>query len=734
MMYRPWSVTDFEKDSLDYKLLDLKTSGTTFEWELGFTPERSQTDPFSDKNRYFRIIPSSRIVCMARRYRISMVVDVSGSMRVVEQIKDKCRTLVAYVFETMCKCLDGMSRTYCITNSVTGHISKISPEIYLTALAEYGKSYNDPGSSNPSRRPMKHPIHVLVQDFLISGANLNDLVERLSDALDQYENALTSMIQADAFHIHQDDRFHHYNELLNPHHDGHNEEISFEPSPLNSLEHGLWSLRLLQSRSRPAIIFLTDGVANPIKGGEFIYRDVCRRLTKENVFVTLIQIGLVDGYTIGTNFGHVVDSEGMEFLATAANGKLTFAVNCDYLDPVSSDTLIPPNFYHFHFLTRDWHFTEDFRDRVTSNQTALNAEDTEQNERRTPDLSQVARNVLSTILTYQVPTLQAQPSQLIICEFKNYLLRVTVGQAVNARLQEGFSVSFLKLREVNAAVYKAEVLLVKPWLPKVWILYAVKFNWNRSAGDVLSVKQFEKANSLGRLKFPRAELKILADLDFVLMSTSLERAEDGGERLPHLLSQMVGIAEVDELMRAVASFDSDAATANIPHVDIKNQPLIGSSGMSNLLADPGAPDLSYVWQLITQIMLRKPLSLEDWETDIILKPSFAHKVVTGLSPYGSATRRLMRNDRVETGAEAGKSLAGPRLPSAMLHLVHLLMNWSSFSMRRLLFIKKYPQDYPVGFVMLRLVPETEFVVSSFSYSGGALPLSVQLQVDTAQWP
>ncbi|KAJ3126701.1 KICSTOR complex protein szt2 [Physocladia obscura] len=400
-MLRPLTASQLLNDSL-FQLLDISTDSSKFSWDTsGLLREEeelrrnyhnshgkqfqsmsrssiqnntiSATTPTTDAGiELFRITPETHIFTFSTKNRVSIVVDVSASMRVVDSGTGGLnRVLIPLCFETLCNCLDGMTRKYSIKNSLNGSVLEMIPEIYVTVIAKAGASMAFGPDISPRAHEYitKHPIHVLLQDVQVTTVNLFSVSEKLYKSLNEYENEMISL-------RHMDDKNNNVNNSNNNYSSNNNSNNSTtngnsnELAQLNTLEYGLLSLRLLPKDSSPVLIVLTDGVSMSLVKGEFIYRDVCRRLAKEIVNVTIIQVGSNGGFYPEVNFGYVPDNEALRFLTFACFGKFIYASDCDYLESpqqpptslsVETKTKTPeqkllfqgPNFYHQNILIRE---------------------------------------------------------------------------------------------------------------------------------------------------------------------------------------------------------------------------------------------------------------------------------------------------------------------------------------------------------------------------------------------
>ncbi|KAJ3236516.1 KICSTOR complex protein szt2 [Chytriomyces hyalinus] len=575
-------------------ILDLSVVDSVFEWERDkeSTKRSSQFDP----DARVRITPLTRIVTLSRRHKVAFVVDVSASMRVVDSSEEGLnRILVPLCFETLCNCLDGMSRPFSITNSWTGQTTEIFPEVYVTVLAKAGASmgYRPDLSPRAHAYISRHPVHVLLQDVQVTHLNLLIVAESLYMSLNAYENEMIELRHMDDRHgMHLQSETHdpsapptHQPQHSDPlHHSNHDssknpvlaagpQKANNEPPPLNTLEHGLLALRLLPADCSPVLIALTDGVSMSLMKGEFVYRDVCRRLSRDAVQVSIIQVGSNRGFYPSVNFGYVPDNEALRFIAFATFGKLLYASDCKYLDPIfnednqyptpltanvptsatSSDSFSsipasynpPPNFYHRHLIMRDVHLAKQKSDapkfqerhvvgpprpvdtprvrRINTDIFTASSEETSGSAELDFISLQRTREARFPWNAASAPPIVAE----ILCGYSDYNVEASdLGILINARLLEGFSLKSIQIGRTSSEVSNAAVTPTAP--AKKRVSQQKQSTRKQTSGSVefaglagrisLDAQRAEKSILLCVLdkKKPRIELNILAHHTFAL--------------------------------------------------------------------------------------------------------------------------------------------------------------------------------------------------------------------------
>ncbi|KAJ3100643.1 hypothetical protein HDU97_002036 [Phlyctochytrium planicorne] len=678
-----------------------------------------------------RITPDTRIYNLSEQFRVVFVVDVSASMRTVDLSEGKARVLVSYVFEVF-----------------------IQPEIYTTVLAEAGVGVFGP-EQNPRAAAFceNHPIYTLIQNVQVTSSNLFALAEQIADALNDYENTLIQHRQADTKEFLE--RGESEVGLMGPQlsdipvkgrpelglpfastsslisHQG-------KPSPpdqpiLNSLDYALFALRLLPLNTTPVVIYLTDGVSVGMRGGDFVYRDACRRLAKENVNFTVIQAGSSDGFVPRVNFGYVPDNEALRFLAIATFGNFIYGSDCKYLDvetviaPGTSESLNEtppsPNFYHLNLLFRMTVLTKLERENKFR---AVNAGLRERNVDLPRSKLINAEMDTSTTVTAEEKrfpwTLESRPPLVaeILCGYKDYHANARLDFLINARLLEGFSLRSIHItKKSNRKGDKVEIILARHWLPNVTIQYTIKTVWSDTG---LPLLYGDSASSAG--KPPRVELNILAHHAFAIQFVNVQDAEVKPDRLMKLHNYLRGIYEMDELLKMVASFNTDAVLGAVPKADPKLFPSVTPAGPGNMpMMVPGEQNTG-IWHVLCHIVATKS-SFDEWDKDIILRPTSSQKV--------NILSLALPHFQMSTSSSSLSSTASRstqerlRLPTAFYHLTQYFATvWSTFALSRQTFVKYLgvpssgassgASSIPSGFVVLRFVFETDWLVSlKFSF-------------------
>ncbi|KAJ3387383.1 KICSTOR complex protein szt2 [Entophlyctis sp. JEL0112] len=744
-----------------FRILDLSTKKNYFDWDSGFmqmVPSMmgdSSSKPtalnsssvatehhLDESNLLFRITPDTRIYSCSEKYRVSIVVDVSASMRIVDSSFDELnRVLVPLCFETqvfilLCNCLDGICRPFAVKNSITGELIEVSPQIYVTILTKAGASMGYRPDISPRAHDYisKHPVHVLLQDVQVTQNNLFSVTEILYDRMNQYENEIISLKHLD------NEMNETASSLLNV------SKVSTNyPIQLNSLEHGLLALRLLPRDCSPVLIVLSDGVSMSPMKGEFLYRDVCRRLAKEIVNVTIIQVGSSFGFNPGVNFGFVPDNEALRFLARACFGKFIYSSDCNYLEPIArradretatDSSTSNPNFYHRYILIRTTNLSKSKNLKAISvgderpvDTPRVRLVDVNLRVSETTDVETLRRESLFPWHPHSLPPMIDE----ILYGHKDYNVDSRdLSSLIKCRLLEGFELKSIHIgsnaSNINKAARKSsvnrgldqkiskgekvEIILLRPWLPNVTIQYTIKAKFILDSGD--SNKSF--LSSVVSDKPLRIELNIRTTRTFALAFVNVENSDAKSDSLVKLHNYMRiltrGIQESDGLLNLLVSFKS--SLQSLPRAD--SRAFQSFSSFPNIWS--ASPDQGGFWNGMSQFIINKAASFDEWDRDIILRSSNPSRALTDINSGLPSSMHFSPTNGSGKSLQISETAHGRnRLPSALIRLMQTIGSplWSSFVLNRTTFGKFYPDSEDglnaTGFGILRIVYETDWLVS-----------------------
>ncbi|KAI8369527.1 uncharacterized protein BYT42DRAFT_538912 [Radiomyces spectabilis] len=287
------------------------------------------------------------------------------------------------------------------------------------------------------------------------------------------------------------------------------------------LRAGSFAMSLLPPIGRPSLILITDGVVKSNVQDEY----AIRQLSSDDIACSVVQIGAMNSFGPGCNFGFVPDNEILRFLANATGGHFMHAEECpsvtrnDYLRHAgvsqtkrthsSVDTAFAaPNIYHYRLLMR-----EVLLDKTQAKMSRLLAAAGRIND------PIVNKDPLSTALLGLPPsarTLQYEgmlpmqtngnapwtygselvPADTRLLRFQEYYLPTEFWHAITARLHQGFSLSSVLFDDsrhrrgtnhTEELVKKERILitLTLNWQPDITIEYRIRAYWSSPWSDYL---------------------------------------------------------------------------------------------------------------------------------------------------------------------------------------------------------------------------------------------------------
>ncbi|KNC96331.1 uncharacterized protein SPPG_08234 [Spizellomyces punctatus DAOM BR117] len=698
------------------------------------SPLRTPARRSSPQDRRFRITPETRIYSFAARYRMVFVVDITPSMSVIDDSSGKAKALISVAFETLCKCLDGICRPFSMKSTMRDGTYDVEPVIYVTVLAECGTSYfrseQSPLAADFSRT---YPTRVLLQEVVVTRNNMEAVAERLYDALNAYEHDLVQQRQRDTRSQAAASADWETQDNIGPLDEagflmadtaeyaslpsrpiGANLDTTPSDSVFKAVNRGLFALNLLPEDCMSALVVITDGVVSPAGAGEQIARDCCRKLSRENAVFTIIQVGAGDGYTPGTNFGHVADNEFLRFLGIAAAGTFLYGADCNYLDGDSSpaDSPPPPNFYHRHLLFRDGSLTKsgtEYRYRVVNGSRRERSVDCPRGRLLNASVDTTQNISLEELSFPWDPTSKPPLVAEILCGYRDYTLNINLEYIISARLHEGFVLSSVHVTPRSNRPDKVEVILTMPWFTNVTVMYTIKTTWTATDRPLLTGRS---------QKLPRIELNILAQHAFAILFINAQNLEQKNtfnhaieEKLVKLHAFLRRIYETDDSFKVLASYNTKYALSVIPQTEQRMFPLTTDNALGLMTSFGGRPATgspgngshgtntpNNYWQVLAQIMTSKWESFYEWTCDVILRST-------------------------STG---GESLRSTKRQVATIYLNdHLTSEWCTFAVGKGRFLKfvqrdgdspaheidteggKTVKEIPSGFCILSLASENE---------------------------
>ncbi|KAJ3023252.1 KICSTOR complex protein szt2 [Thoreauomyces humboldtii] len=586
-----------------------------------------------------RITPETAVHAFANAYRVAFVVDCSPSMTVIDDSSGKAKTLISVAFETLCQCLEGVSRPFSIPSSLKEEVTYVHPMVYVTVIAECGSSYfRGDQSSLAAKHARSFPSRVLLQEVLVTRRNLEATCERLYDSLNAYEHDMVQQRQKDSRSaaVATEEAEANMDGLDEPADEPERADSAADvrettdaevplqvDSVYQAIDSALIAIDLMPSKCLPSIVLLTDGVVGTTGAGEVAAREAVQKLAFHNAVFTVIQIGSGEGFNSGVNLGHVADNEFLRFLAISAAGTFLYGADCAYLDPDTTEPASrnapPPNFYHRHLLMhhcalaklasenryRTVNGTRRERPVDCPRGRLLNANVDTNHSTTTPDELAFPWEPASK------PPLVAE----ILCGYRDYTVSVDVHHIIRARLQEGFVLRSVQIARRSRKPGKVEIILMMPWFTNVTVLYTIKTTWAGpiSNGSILLAR--------GHGKPPRIELNILAQHAFAILFIDIQNLEEKGlfsrdmqRKLLELHHFLKRVYEVDDAFKVIASFQTKYSLTPDTSMPLR----FGFAGALPSGSSPTAIPSNY-WQVVTQIMDSHAESFVHFTRDLILR-------------------------------------------------------------------------------------------------------------------
>jgi len=469
-----------------------------------------------------------------------------------------------------------------------------------------------------------------------------------------------------------------------------------------------------------------------------LLKDSCKKLVKDNVLVTIIQVGSCNGYTPNSNFGYVVDNEQLRFIALATSGKFLYSNDCPLLDEYDeNESSRSPNFYHHTLMLRERSFTK-----LNSDNRYNSVYDGCERIVDIPRPRLIKISKMSIIHDFSSQDshfpwdINSQPpiSSEILCGYKEYTLNVELDHILATRLREGFCIHGVILHSSTKSgrTDKIEIVMNLHLFSNVTIQYSLRAPWrshNNSMyySSLMSMAQKSNNNlgistnsgaptsitvgsnssgggeSVGNNNSPlfsqpvskyykiEVSLNILAHHTFALFF--INHFESRGsfinpnhENLVSLHSILESIWETDENLKLVASFNAKqsllATSQSNPSTNGNNgRPPSFNDNTSKLNHGIDFNDDQHIsfWQYINQIVLNKSTRslVDEARIELILRPTYAN--FTSLLQNGSFSE-TNRNKR-----------------GIALTLISRYFNeWASFVVPKNTFIKFIPSVTPTN--------------------------------------
>ncbi|TVK90578.1 KICSTOR complex protein SZT2 [Bagarius yarrelli] len=278
---------------------------------LSILPKGWQPDSPPSSSQYL-LVPSTRVIFLARRYRFVIELDLSPSTGIVDDSTGE--VIFDEVFHALSRCLLGLAAQF----KVPGTDFLFQPEIFITILA-YSSIV---GLSSHQ---------VLVQGCQLDCAELDQFLHQIYQQLRVVENNIAESngsIPADTT-----EDLTQWKQKVSM--------VTVEVGLVSMVRQGILALQLLPSNSSAGIIIITDGVMSVPDVA--VCETLLNQLRSGTVACSFVQVG--GAYSYDCSFGYVPNVELMKFISVATFG--TYLSLCP--DPVQVDQEM--NSYHRSFLT-----------------------------------------------------------------------------------------------------------------------------------------------------------------------------------------------------------------------------------------------------------------------------------------------------------------------------------------------------------------------------------------------
>ncbi|ORX51512.1 hypothetical protein BCR36DRAFT_351388 [Piromyces finnis] len=615
----------------------------------------SSTSTSTSKKSEYIIFPHTKIISIAAEYSYTFLINFSSSMSTIDTSVNK--PLITEAIEIMFRCLDGIIRPFSLDSSIYNKSFVFEPKIYISVIVEATNTIViDDSSKRESSNNSRYKV--VLQETLLNLSNIPMVIEKLYNLLLDFEMELHHTRN----NLDIDEEF-KMESIPNIKHHSQNKNSAFIT---NSLEYALFSFAVSSNNAHQGLVLITDGV-NRYRSS--LSKDSCRKLVRDNVLVTIIQVGSSNGYIPSSNFGYVVDNEQLRFIALATSGKFLYSSDCPLLDEYNEkESSLSPNFYHRALMLRERSFTK-----LNSDNRYNSVYDGCERIIDIPRPRLIKISKMSIIHDFSSQdsrfpwdiNSQSPISSEILCGYKEYTLNVDLDHVLATRLREGFCIHGVILHSSTKSGRsdKIEIVMNLHIFSNVTIQYSLRAPWrshNTSmySSSLMSMAQKSNTNlvnnsisagsssaiigsnssgsdSVGNTLSPlfpppvskyykiEVSLNILAHHTFALFF--INHFESRGsfinpnhENLVSLHSILESIWETDENLKLVASFNSKHSLFTTSQQKSSTSPTrrpttgvgSGSGGEGSLPKTNHNMDLNSdqhisFWQYINQIVLNK---------------------------------------------------------------------------------------------------------------------------------
>ncbi|XP_034169219.2 KICSTOR complex protein SZT2 isoform X4 [Pangasianodon hypophthalmus] len=286
---------------------------------LSILPKGWQSDSPPSSLPYL-LVPSTRVIFLARRYRFVIELDLSPSTGIVDDSTGEM--IFDEVFHALSRCLAGLAAQF----KVPGTDFLFQPEIFITILA-YSSIV---GLSSHQ---------VLVQGCQLDCTDLDQFLHQIYQQLRAVENNIAEVLQQQhkqcngSIPADTTEDLTQWKQSISM--------VTADVGLVSMVRQGILALQLLPSNSSAGIIIITDGVMSVPDVA--VCETLLNQLRSGTVACSFVQVG--GAYSYDCSFGYVPNVELMKFISMATFG--SYLSLCP--DPVQVEQEM--NSYHRSFLT-----------------------------------------------------------------------------------------------------------------------------------------------------------------------------------------------------------------------------------------------------------------------------------------------------------------------------------------------------------------------------------------------
>ncbi|XP_048580524.1 KICSTOR complex protein SZT2 isoform X3 [Nematostella vectensis] len=631
--------------------------------ELELLSVLSRENHDDSNHKIYKLVPSTHITFIGRRYKFVFCLDISPSLATVDT---KSETVITdEVYEKFRICLSALVMPF----SVPGNSIVLCPELHITVLA-----YTSILSPEAPQ--------IILQGCLVTEDNLETVLHTVEDQLHMLEDILagtvTSSLQLDSKHPSEGDGLSSDTVTL----------LSPEAGPIAMLRAALLALQLLPDNASAGAVVITDGVfALPDASA---VDSMLAQLRASTVCCSFLKVG--SGFHANCSLGYVPHCDLMQFIAMATSG--AYLSKCPPVKkPKGDGKQAEPvmNLYHKSLLC--WSFQKDYElskiDSWIGSSVELNQEDLAfpvfgNRSKLTYSLSEWEKNAMQ-------PSMHKKQIETT--------LHTCITSVLSVRLREGYSLQDVSFTKGGKQI---EVRLTLPWKQQVQMEYVAIAAWPISSTN----------------RVTRVEVTVSAPYEFLLDVTyhNKEQFNSGYRALvvKKFRQTMKGLQSNDELLVHLQSFSSNPSYFTIPDSAKNGVPLfyLPPNSHNPVLSLQHAKKTSKSQESQFAVFWKPVLTLD---TAVWQKWMHCHRI--GLILQHDVP--LPKNLHLPVGNERFHSI---QCRMALSSLNSLFRDFSSFVLLEnhsyIKFIWSSQEEPPPTFCLIRVTSRAPCIVVRLAFLGG----------------